>query len=151
VSRPTLIVGLGGAMAGDDAVGLVLARRLAADPRLPPHIEVLEGGADLLRVGGALAHRERVILVDALAAEPGESEPLVGDHPLPVLDERQGHAHHLSAVQALQLLILTEPALAGTRFTWFLVPVHSLGPAASLSPELEARIPHLLDRLLHLA
>src|SRR5512140_2692672 len=121
--KPRLVLGLGGALAGDDAVGLELVRRLAEDARLPHDVEALEGGADLLRLAGMMASRERVLLVDAVEALPGESGPLVGDHPLAGLDARQPHAHHLSAVQALDLLLLTEPTLASTRFTWFLVPV----------------------------
>lgn len=146
---PTLVLGLGGALAGDDSIGLLLARLLAADPRRPPDVEAAEGGADLLRLGSLLAGRKRVVLVDAIAARPGETEPLIADHPLSGIDTRQVHAHQLSAVQALDLLCLLDPELAPTRFTWFLVPVHNVGPSPDLSPDLAARIPDLLDRLVN--
>ena len=146
--KPRLVVGLGGELAGDDAVGLVLAGRLAIDPRLPPDVEVLMGGSDLLRLATALQGRRHVVLVDALAGSAGEVDPLVGDHPLQELDRRQQHAHHLSAVDALDLLRLTEPQLAATRCTWFLVPIANAGPAAGISSALDARLPRLLDRLL---
>lgn len=148
MTAATLVVGLGGSLAGDDAIGLILARELAADPRLPGQVEVLEGGADLLRLGPALVERCRVVLVDAIAAYAGETEPLVREHPLTGIDQRQGHAHQLSAVQALDLLRLLEPGLARVRFTWFLVPVHAVGPSSELSPDLAARLPHLVDSLL---
>ncbi len=148
--KPRLVLGLGGAFAGDDAIGLVLAERLAADPRLPPDVEVLAGGADLLRLDTSLAGRSHVILVDAVAALPRETRPLVGDHPLPGLDARHAHAHHLSAVQSLDLLLLTEPALATTRFTWFLVPVTAIAAGDELTPGLRERIPALLEALLRL-
>ncbi len=143
-----LIVGLGGALAGDDAVGLELARRVAADPRLPPDTEVLEGGPDLLRLAPALLGREHVVLVDAVAGRPGEKDPVVQEHPLTDADDRQGHAHQLSAVQALDLLRLLEPALAAVRFTWFLVPVTTIRPSPELSPELAARLAALVNALL---
>lgn len=147
---PRLVLGLGGALAGDDAVGLVLAERLAADPRLPPDVEAIAGGADLLRLGALLLGRERVILLDAVQARPGDAGPLVGEHPFPGLDTRQAHAHHLSAVQALELLLLAEPALAGTRFTWFLVPVAAAGPGEALSPPLARALPDLTAAVLDL-
>lgn len=148
--KPRLVIGLGGAFAGDDAVGLELARRLAGDPRLPHDVDAVEGGADLLRLDGQLLGRRHVVLVDAVQAHGGETEPLVGDHPLAELDERQTHAHHLSAVQALELLLLTEPALAATRLTWFLVPVSSAAPGERLSRELGARLPGLVEAILEL-
>ncbi len=148
--KPRLALGLGGALAGDDAVGLVLAERLAADPRLPPDVEAIAGGADLLRLGALLAGRRRVILVDAVEARPGDAGPVVGDHPLPGLEARQGHAHHLSAVQALELLLLSEPGLAGTRFTWFLVPVAATAPGDDLSPALARALPDLTAAILRL-
>ena len=148
--KPRLVLGLGGAFAGDDAVGLELARRLAAHARLPHDVEAVQGGPDLLRLGAMLAGRRHVVLVDAVQARPDDSAPLVGDHPLAGLDDRQTHAHHLSAVQALELLLLSEPGLARTRFTWFLVPVSSSEPGDSLSPELSARLPGLVEEILAL-
>ncbi len=148
--KPRLVLGLGGALAGDDAIGLVLAERLAADPRLPADADVRAGGADLLRLAPDLRGRRHVVLVDALAGTPGETEPLVGDHPLEDLERGPQHAHHLSAVEALDLLRLTEPELAATRFTWFLVPVAQARPGAGISPELQACVPALLDQLVTL-
>ena len=144
------MLGLGGAFAGDDAVGLHLADLLAADPRLPPDVEAIAGGPDLLRLDAALAGRTHVILVDAVEALPGETRPLVGDHPLAGLDARHDHAHHLSAVQSLDLLRLAQPALAATRFTWFLVPVAAIGAGDELSPALARTLPELTAALLRL-
>lgn len=149
-ARPRLVVGLGGALSGDDAVGLLLADLLARDPRLPPDVDVVTGGADLLRLGRILAAREHVVLLDAIEARPGEAEPIVADHPIAGLLDRQAHAHHLSAVQGLDLLLLSEGGLQDTRFTWFLVPVSRVAPGTDASPDLARRLAHLRDALVAL-
>ncbi len=146
--HPRLVIGLGGALAGDDAVGLILAERLAADPRLPADVAVVVGGADLLRLDSSVRGRSRVLLLDAIEALPGETEPLVADHPLAGIDRQSPHAHHLSAVQALELLLLTDPCLAATRFTWFLVPVCADSLSGAMSSRLDALLPAFIDAIL---
>lgn len=148
--RPRLVLGLGGEAAGDDAIGLHLADALRHHPALPADVDVLTVGADLLRAGPVLAGRSHVVLVDALEARPDDTAPLVADHPAAALGQRQGHVHHLDAVQALELLLFADPGLAGTRFTWFLVPVSRLDPGEPLSPALTRRVPELCQRLLDL-
>jgi hydrogenase maturation protease len=148
--KPRLVLGLGGELAGDDAIGLHLAAALRPERRLPPDVDVLSGGADLLRAARELAGRSHVVLVDAMEERPGDTGPLVVDHPSAELAQQAGHGHHLDAVQALELLRLAEPGLTRTRFTWFLVPVARIGAGADLSPELVRRVPELCERLLDL-
>jgi hydrogenase maturation protease len=149
--KPRLVLGLGGPLSGDDAVGLRLAERLAAEPRLPADVDVIAGGTDLLRLGDHLAGRTHVVLIDAvLADDRAAAEPLVVEHPLPGLDRRQLHAHHLSAGQALDLLRLARPELARTRYTWFLVPVYNVDPGADLSPTVAAALSRLAAEILRL-
>ncbi len=72
-SQPILVVGVGNADRGDDAVGIAVARRVCASA--PPHVAVHEqdgsGGALVELLQSALA--PTVILIDAMAsgAPPG--------------------------------------------------------------------------------
>ena len=62
--QPALIIGLGNSLRGDDAAGLMAARRLA--PRLPRDVRVLElpgGGTDLLE---CWRDADFVVVVDAV-------------------------------------------------------------------------------------
>jgi len=146
---PWLVVGLGNALAGDDGIGARLAQHLREHPALPAGVEVLDGGTDLLRLAGALRGRRAVILVDAMVgAETGRLE--VEPHGRAALSRVSTSAHGLSAPGALDLLLLQEPALAATRFTWALVSVHDAVPGAALSAALEAAVPALAARLLAL-
>jgi len=83
---PIVVIGVGNALVGDDAVGLrmldVMERRAAADPSVfPPRIRFVDGGTvglDLLRVAeGARA----ILLLDAvdIGMTPGEVVVLAGD------------------------------------------------------------------------
>lgn len=152
--KPLLVIGLGNPLMGDEGVGWQVAERLSGDPRLPADAEVVCGGTDLLRHAGRMEQSRRVIVVDALRddAEPGTvwawEEPsgagAFACQPLQGLDDHQPNAHCLSAVQAIQLLRMTVP-----------VPITLLGisiPSAilepGLSPELAARMPAILERVL---
>ncbi len=139
--KPRLVIGLGNPLMGDDGVGCRVAERLAADPRLPPGVEVISGGTDLLRCAGQIEGRTSVLVVDAVqtGAEPGSVQEID-----PQIPDRQDHAHHLSAAQALTLLRMLTPApvrLLG-------IAVRSAACEPDLSPALAARVPSILDRLL---
>jgi hydrogenase maturation protease len=152
--KPLLVIGLGNPLMGDEGVGWHVAESLSHDPRLPAAAEVVCGGTDLLRHAGRMEQCSRVIVVDALRddAEPGSvwawGEPggagASACQPPPGLNNHQDNAHCLSAVQAIQLLRLTVPApitLLGIS-----IPSATLQPG--LSPELAARMPAILERVL---
>ena len=152
--KPLLVIGLGNPLMGDEGIGWHVAERLSGDPRLPADAEVVCGGTDLLRHADRMEQSRRVIVIDALRddAEPGsiwawEERGASGAGASacqPGLDNRQDNAHCLSAVQAIQLLRMSVA-----------VPITLLGisiPAATLqpglSPELAARMPTILERVL---
>ncbi len=141
--KPTLLIGLGNPLMGDDAVGQAVAARVASDSRLPEDVEVVCGGTDLLRYAGRMEGRSRVIVIDALEddAEPGSI--MVFDGAARGLDDRQEHAHHLSAVQCLRLLQMTVPA----RFTLLGISVPSVRMESQLSDLVERRMAAMVDRV----
>ncbi|HEX4935623.1 MAG TPA: hydrogenase maturation protease, partial [Gemmatimonadaceae bacterium] len=100
--KPTLVVGLGNPLAGDDGVGFRAAEALAMDPRLPPDVEVLCGGADVLRLAPWFEGRERILLVDAcLGVHPGDVEVVPHDEAR-LLGSSRPHAHRLSPVEGVE-------------------------------------------------
>jgi hydrogenase maturation protease len=118
-----LVVGLGNALVPEDSPGVEIVRSLAASPQLEEDIEVLEGGTDLLRVAEQLRGRALIILVDAAATDEADTEwPIVLEHGSPRLGDGQHHAHHLSAVQALDLIRWSDESVRHARCVWFLVP-----------------------------
>jgi hydrogenase maturation protease len=129
---------------GDDGVGWHVAERLAGDPRLPESVEVMCGGTDPLRYGGQMEGRSRVIFIDAIQDDAPPGSVMVCGETFSEMDSRQEHAHHLSAVQAIQLLKMTVAApiaLLG-------ISVSSAATQTELSPAVGGRMSSILDRVL---
>jgi hydrogenase maturation protease len=142
--KPTLVIGLGNPLMGDDGVGWHVAERLASDPRLPESVEAMCGGTDLLRYAGQMEGRSRVIFIDAIQDDAQPGSVLVFGETFPEMDSRQEHAHHLSAVQAIQLLkmmVAAPIALLG-------ISISSAVTQTELSPAVDGRMASILDRVL---
>jgi hydrogenase maturation protease len=147
-SKPLLVIGLGNPHAGDDAVGLHLARRLRDHPALPATAEVIDGGTDLLRLEEEMERREHVFLVDALLEEGEPGRLLRFDGDLHELDDHGGSAHHLSPVQALGLLRCLYPTLRDVPITFLGVTITGVVISPVLSAALGGRLEGLVDELL---
>jgi hydrogenase maturation protease len=118
--KKILVVSLGNALVPEDSLGIEIVRLLS--PRLPDDVEVIEGGTDLLRVADQLHGRELIILIDTASTDQADAEwPMFLEHGSPNLDDAQHHAHHLSAVQALDLIRWSDESVRNARCVWFLV------------------------------
>ncbi|MGP8245638.1 MAG: hydrogenase maturation protease [Bryobacteraceae bacterium] len=142
--KPVLAIGLGNPLMGDDGVGWVVAERLANDARLPGCAEVMCGGSDLLRHADRMEGRSRVVVIDAIEDDKEPGSVLMFEGGRFGLVERQEHAHHLSAVQAIGLL----ETIASVRCTLLGICISSAAIGTGLSPVLEARMPAILNRVL---
>ena len=141
--KPLLAICLGNPLMGDEGIGWHLAGLLAADPDVAAHAEVVWGGTDLLRFAGELEGRERIVVIDALAGDSPPGSVWAFRNGLAGLDDRQVHAHHLSAVEAIRLLQLTSPV----PFTFIGISIASANAGPALSPALAAQMPAILKRL----
>ncbi len=103
MSTRALVIGLGNPDRGDDAVGLIVARRIAALGI--PGVAVREAGGDTLALLDHWAEAERVVLIDAAAplTRPGRIhrlDPSFG--PLP-RDLALGSTHAFGLADAVEL------------------------------------------------
>ncbi|MGA2118841.1 MAG: hydrogenase maturation protease [Bryobacteraceae bacterium] len=137
--KPVAVLGLGSSLMGDDAAGVAVAEMLARDSTVTDRAEVWTAGADVLRSMDRIDGRQRVILVDAV--ECGEEPGRVSVVDQPPLDGQRGHAHWLSAAQAVELMRRAMPGLGPTKFTWVLLHVASVKAQEGLSAEVAAAIP----------
>lgn len=67
-----LLMGVGNLFYGDEGVGVVLVNQLKEKYTFPERLEVVDGGTLAWNLLPLLSGREQVIVVDAVAAEPGE-------------------------------------------------------------------------------
>ena len=142
--KPVLAIGLGNPLMGDEGIGWHVAERLAGDPRLPEHVEVICGGTDLTRYAGEMDGRSRVVLIDAIEDGSDTGTVTVFDGDFRGLEEHQEHAHHLSAIEAVGLLRLIVP----TGFTLLGISISSARLEPALSPSMAARLPEILEQVL---
>jgi len=67
MAKGTLILGVGNLLLSDEGVGVHVARRLQAGP-LPEEVEVLDGGTGGFELMDVVRGKERLVVVDCLAA-----------------------------------------------------------------------------------
>ena len=145
-----LILGVGSALAGDDGVGMRVAEALMGDERLPSDTEVRTAGPDLLRHVDAFRGRQLIVVIDAILGEESLGTLQVFDGDLAQLEARQSHAHHLSIVQALELLRSVIVDLDGVAVIVAAVTIHEARMAPGLTAALRARIPAIADDVVAL-
>ncbi len=138
MTRPTLLIGLGNPDRGDDAVGLHVARRLAARGR--PGVAVTEADGDALALLDRWADAARVVVVDAAepAGQPGRVhrlDPLSG--PLP-RELRLGSTHGFGLAEAVELARTLGRLPA--RITIFAIEAAQFEPGAALSAPVAAAV-----------
>lgn len=141
--KPTLVIGLGNSLVGDDGIGGRLAQRLGRDRALRRRADFVDGGCDLLRLADLMEGRDAVILIDAVLSDAPPGTVSVHEEPFDDLDPGWDHAHAPSALQAVQLLKTTSPALRRTPFTLIGIAVRELRHDAVLSN----RLAEIADRV----
>jgi hydrogenase maturation protease len=130
---PTLVVGFGNPLMGDDGVGAAVVAELTRIG-VPPGLR-LSTLADVLHLQSAWRGEIRVWMVDAVfrGAAPGAVHRLGHEE---VLKHPQRHAtvHHLSLAEGLRWIVYGCPAMAGVRIRLWGVEPEKVEPAEALSP-----------------
>jgi hydrogenase maturation protease len=81
---PTIVIGLGNPLMGDDGLGLAALARLQEEWELPPEVEVVDGGTWGMNLLPVIEDAGRVLLIDAIHADlPAGTEVVIPRHRLP--------------------------------------------------------------------
>ena len=146
------MIGIGNEYRGDDAVGLIVARRLTERSGLT--IIVLEHNGDGAALMEAWQGVETVIVVDAVrsGAEPGTThrldasrQPLTGLTALPP-EAFHGSTHAFSLVQAVELSRTLQQL--PTHFIVYGIEGRNFDVGGGLSSEVAEAVPKVAERIL---
>lgn len=143
-SNRILILGIGNYLMGDEGIGVHAARRLEAG-KLPPGIEVLDGGTGGFHLLSYLENYETIILVDATLDHhsPGTIRLIrprfTRDFPNAMSTHDIGLKDMMSALQLLGKM---------PDIHLFVVSIKSIQQQGiTLSPEIEKVMPDLMDKI----
>jgi hydrogenase maturation protease len=142
----TLVIGLGNQYRRDDAVGLVVARRLKE--AAPEHVGVLEESGEATALMESWKDADAVILIDALdsGARPGTLHRLdAHTQPIPTSFFHYS-THALGVAEAIELA----RALGGLppRLIAYGVEGKTFEAGSGLSPEVEKAAQEVVERVL---
>lgn len=141
-----VVLGMGNLILSDDGAGVHAARRLAADPRLPPGTEVVDAGTFGVELTRYAAGCRTLVVLDAVdvGAEPGtvcrmEAGALAG-----LAGAATVHDAGLADLLAALRLMGEEPA----RVVLLGIQPGTTEPGTALSPRVEAAVASLVEAAL---
>lgn len=105
VASPTLVLGLGNVLCGDDGLGVAALERLRLRYEFPAQVELVDGGTLGLSLLPMLEDADAVWILDAVAADaaPGTLVALEGEAVEPALRERLS-PHQIGVADLLDAL-----------------------------------------------
>jgi hydrogenase maturation protease len=138
-----LVLGVGNLLLSDEGVGVHAAREMMKMD-FPPEVRVVEGGTDGFGLMHVLLEAERVILIDAVkgGGQPGSIYRFEIEDCPPFPDVFKTSVHQISILEVINLSGLIGPT---PRTTIIGVEPKSLEMGMDLSPEIEAKIPRVIQ------
>ena len=143
-----MLIGLGNPLMSDEGIGVRLIAELEASQSLPAGVDVLDLGTAGLGVLHAIAGRHKAIFVDcALMGErPGTMRRFTPQEVLSQKVQTRLSLHEGDLLHTLELA--RRLGDCPEQIAIFGVEPASLEPGMELSPSLESRLGHYLDRLV---
>ena len=144
--RPKLALGIGNILMGDDGVGVRVIEALQRQT-LPPDVETADGGmrgADLMDL---IAHRDKVVVVDAVQTDaPPGTVVLLDPDALPASRTPALSAHDLGVIEALHMARALGCAPRVLRIVG--IRIERTGFGVTLSPRVRRAVPSAVRAVL---
>ena len=154
---PTLVLGLGNILLRDEGVGVHVVRAMetqaAAGAALPEGVELVDGGTAGADLVDLIAHRRRVIVIDAVRVAPGSSTGQAEARPGTILRfgpesmaAKTAPGLSLHEVGLLEALLMARHLGCEPRevIVFGIIPA-DLGPGLDLTPPVAAAVPRVID------
>ena len=143
-----LVLGVGNILFTDEGFGVRVAEELEQKFEFSDNVTVLDGGTLGLKLMGPIMESDYLIIVDIVLNDgtPGDIFRLLGE------DLNKACAFKNSMHQTDLLDTLAQCSIIGsvpdTVILYGIEPVNYHDMSAALSPELEARLPEMMDKVL---
>ncbi|MCJ2165799.1 MULTISPECIES: HyaD/HybD family hydrogenase maturation endopeptidase [unclassified Pseudodesulfovibrio] len=143
-----LILGVGNILFTDEGFGVRVAEELEQKYKFSENVTVLDGGTLGLKLMGPIMESDYLIIVDIVLndSKPGEVFRLLGE------DLNKACAFKNSMHQTDLLDTLAQCSIIGsvpdTVILYGIEPVNFTDMSAALSPELEAKLPEIMEMVL---
>ena len=143
-----LVLGLGNVLLGDDGLGAAAVARLERNYRIPPGVQLEDGGTLGMALLGLLAESERVILVDAVRTDspPGTLVRIDGAEVMDAVRDRLS-PHQVGVADLLDAARLIDRYPASVTLLG-LVP-ESIDLSIARSGAVDAQIDALVTAVVH--
>jgi hydrogenase maturation protease len=141
-----VILGVGNILLSDEGVGVRAVESLKREYRLPPEVEVIDGGTSAMEMLDDLACADHLIIVDAVRGgkPPGTVVRMAGDA-VPVFFKTKLSPHQIGLSDVLATLALNGEQPVGV--TVIGVEPCSLATGMALTPQVEALLPKVVAQL----
>lgn len=142
-----LVLGVGNILLADEGVGVRVVEVLSERYRLPPSVEVVDGGTSGMDLLDIIAGHDHVIIVDAVKGghPPGTVVRLAGDQ-VPAFFRTRISPHQLGLSDVLAALAILDTSPRGV--TIIGIEPKSLELSLELSPEIGAMMDALVERVV---
>lgn len=142
------VLGIGNTVMTDDGAGVKVVQKLATEYRLPPHVDVMDGGTLGLDILPRLEGIQRLIIVDAVETgeAPGTCIRLTGDD-IPTALETKVSPHQMGLKDLLSVSLLTQGFLPAEMVLIGVQPA-CIEMGTDLTPEVECRIDYMLSLVI---
>ena len=143
-----LIVGVGNRLLGDEGVGLHIIDDLLRIP-MPPYVNIIDCGCDLLSLMSYLNKPQKIIVIDAIRAggKPGEIYKFDYSE-LEITETKIYSAHQVGVIDVLGLLKQICPSLANSEIIVIGIEPKVIELSADLSKEVKESITEVTKLIL---
>jgi hydrogenase maturation protease len=142
-----IVLGVGNILLSDEGIGVRAIEKLQQDYDLPPEVVIIDGGTTGMEMLEDLSNADHIVIVDAVrSGRPPASIIRLADEQVPVFFKTKLSPHQIGLSDVLATLEFIGEAPGGV--TVIGVEPVSLETSMSLSPQVEARLPELMDLLV---
>ena len=139
-----VVLGVGNTLLSDEGIGVRAIEKLQLDYILPPEVVVIDGGTTGMEMLEDLSNADHLIIIDAVRSGRAPAAIVrLADEQVPVFFKTKLSPHQIGLSDVLATLAFIGEQPGGV--TVIGVEPVSLETGMALSPQVEARVPELMD------